>query len=257
MSVPLFSIITVSYNSEKTIARTIESVLHQTYKDYEYIIIDGASTDSTVDIIKSYIDKFDGKLSFVSEKDNGIYDAMNKGISKTNGQLIGIINSDDWYEENTLEILEECYSNNHCRDGVYYGILMNYIDGLPYRATGYHHNYLHEAIISHPSTFISRSIYLAFGLFRNEYRLAADYELMFRLLKNHVCFHFIPKILSNFSLGGSTDKHKLLSELETFKIKREYAYLNTRQYYKATISLRIQYLFISKFKKIFKYLFRV
>jgi glycosyltransferase involved in cell wall biosynthesis len=95
-----FSIITVCYNSEKTIERTITSLRNQTYQNFEYIIIDGGSTDSTLEIIKKNLDVVS---ILVSEKDEGIYDAMNKGIDLASGEIIGIINSDDWYENDTLE----------------------------------------------------------------------------------------------------------------------------------------------------------
>ena len=92
----LFSIITVCFNSEKTIEQTIKSVLEQSFQNYEYIIVDGASKDCTVDIIRRYEPMFKGKLKWISEPDNGIYDAMNKGIGMARGELIGIINSDDY-----------------------------------------------------------------------------------------------------------------------------------------------------------------
>ncbi len=95
---PKVSIVTPCLNSEKTIRDTIESVLYQTYKNIEYIIVDGSSTDNTVKIIKEYLPKFHGRMKFVSEKDNGIYNAMNKGIKMSSGNIIGIINSDDYYE---------------------------------------------------------------------------------------------------------------------------------------------------------------
>ena len=97
-----FSIITVCFNSEKTIERTIRSVLNQTFSDYEYIIVDGASKDDTMKIVKSYEDKFDGRLHYISEPDKGIYDAMNKGIRLAQGEIIGIVNSDDWLEDDSL-----------------------------------------------------------------------------------------------------------------------------------------------------------
>ena len=97
---PYFSIITVCYNSEKTIERTITSLRNQSYQNFEYIIIDGGSTDSTLEIIKKNLDVVS---ILVSEKDEGIYDAMNKGIDLASGEIIGIINSDDWYENDTLE----------------------------------------------------------------------------------------------------------------------------------------------------------
>lgn len=98
---PLISIVTVSFNSEKTIRQTIESVLNQTYTNIEYNIVDGASTDRTVEIATQYKDDFEAKgIKYIitSEKDKGIYDAMNKGIARSHGEIVGLINSDDWYE---------------------------------------------------------------------------------------------------------------------------------------------------------------
>ena len=100
---PQFSIITICYNSSATIERTIKSVLAQTFTDYEYIIVDGGSKDSTLDIVKKYEPLFDGRMKWKSEPDKGIYDAMNKGISRSSGTIIGIVNSDDWLEADALE----------------------------------------------------------------------------------------------------------------------------------------------------------
>ena len=97
------SIITPCLNSETTIRDTIESVIRQSYQNMEYIIVDGGSTDRTVEIIEEYMDVFAGRLRYISEKDNGIYDAMNKGIQRASGSVIGIINSDDWYEPEAVE----------------------------------------------------------------------------------------------------------------------------------------------------------
>lgn len=99
------SIITACYNSEKTIERTLKSVLAQTYSNYEYIIIDGMSTDDTLKIIDAYRNAFGSKLKVVSERDSGIYNAMNKGIKMASGELVGIINSDDWYEPDALQTI--------------------------------------------------------------------------------------------------------------------------------------------------------
>ncbi len=110
MNNPLVTIVTVCYNSEKTIKDTIESVLNQTYTNLEYILVDGDSKDNTVGIIKSYEKKFKDKgtsYKWISEPDKGIYDAMNKGIDMASGEVVGIINSDDWYEKNTTQIIVE------------------------------------------------------------------------------------------------------------------------------------------------------
>ena len=113
------SIITVCFNSEKTIRRTIESVLYQTYPNIEYIIVDGKSTDGTVDIVKEYLPAFQKRLRYVSERDKGIYDAMNKGIRLSAGDVIGIINSDDFYEPDAVENIVKYADRGSCQ--VLYG----------------------------------------------------------------------------------------------------------------------------------------
>lgn len=109
---PFFSIITVCFNSATTIERTIKSILNQNFSDYEYIIVDGGSTDETIGIIKKYEPLFQGRLKWKSESDKGIYDAMNKGILRSEGTIIGIVNSDDWLEYDTLQTVWE--ENRYC-----------------------------------------------------------------------------------------------------------------------------------------------
>jgi len=253
---PFFSIITVSYNSVKTIAQTIESVLNQPFADFEYLIIDGGSTDGTVELAKSYQARFGDRLIIVSEKDDGIYDAMNKGLNLAKGEMIGIVNSDDWYDRTTMQRVADQFVALK-RSGVYYGLLMNYIGDQEYCATGYHHNFLHENIVSHPTCFISRSVYKQYGCFDLQYKLAADYDLMLRLYKNNVPFFFIPHVLAHFRMGGSTDKYKIKSKKETFKILFKYGYLTKRRYYKSLTSSYVQYFFRKMFVNSIKRTFNV
>ena len=125
---PLFSIITVSYNSQQTITKTIDSVLNQTCKDFEYIIIDGNSSDKTISIIKSYEKKFGNKLRWISEKDKGIYDAMNKGITLSMGDFIWLVNSDDWLEIDALNQVSKKISEIHDVDNTIITGWMNVVD---------------------------------------------------------------------------------------------------------------------------------
>lgn len=126
---PFFSIITISFNSEKTIERTINSVLAQTCKNYEYIVVDGNSKDATLDIIKKYEPMFEGRMSWKSEPDKGIYDAMNKGIRRSKGDIIGIVNSDDWLEPNALENVWNAFEENgKSLDAVYCGWIKFHYD---------------------------------------------------------------------------------------------------------------------------------
>ena len=122
MNNPLVSIITVVYNGEKHIEQTINSVLNQTYSNIEYIIIDGDSTDNTLNIIKKYEDKI---AHFISEKDSGIYNAMNKGLALTKGEIISILNADDYYFENTLQQVVDIFSTSQS-DIVYGNMAVSY-----------------------------------------------------------------------------------------------------------------------------------
>lgn len=194
------SVITVSYNSAKTIRKTIESVLGQNYDALEYIIIDGGSTDETVDILEEY---GSGISYWVSEKDQGIYDAMNKGIKKCNGEIVAFLNSDDWYENNILEIVARYYEET-CGDilyGNYFWIgdgekrLMETEDGIT-NAIHYEWPFCHQAM------FFKRKLYDEIGLFDLSYRISADYEWVLRAYIKGSKFVHIPTPICTFIAGG-------------------------------------------------------
>lgn len=225
----LFSVITVAYNSEDTIKDTIESVLNQTYKNYEYIVIDGGSSDRTLEIIKEYEKVFEGKLKYVSEPDNGIYDAMNKGIDMAKGELIGIINSDDWYETDALENVIEQYQEYDYT--LYYGYMrtIDGVNGKTIRCAIYNHEYIQDAMINHPTVFASKKIYERFGKFDCQYKSSADYEWVIRLVKEkEIRFITIEKIQANFRTGGMSEKVQALKE--TMKIKYRHGLMTKMQY---------------------------
>ncbi len=243
----LFTIITPSFNSEKTISKTISSILNQTFQDYEYIVIDGCSTDNTIDIIKSYEPLFKGRLHWVSEKDSGIYNAMNKGIIASKGNILGIVNSDDWLESNTLEIVKD-------------NVISNNLDlSTPFVITGemrFHYKneksviiktslkrYEHYAKVyrmglNHPATFVSKETYNKYGIFDENLRLFADADLTVRFYNNRVPTVFVNSVLSNMLDGGA-------SNVYSNKIKQDEKYIlkkhckSNLEYYKLFLIRRL------------------
>lgn len=224
---PLFSIITVCYNSSKTIEKTIESVLNQNFDNYEYLIIDGQSTDGTINIVESYQEKFGGKLRIVSEKDNGIYDAMNKGISLAKGKLIGLINSDDYYESDALKKVSDAYEGYEY--SIVYGMIRTLKNGIENSVYFKSHLFIEEDMIAHPSCFISKKIYDEYGAYSLEYPYSADYEFMLRI-RNEQKIRYYPlyEIISNFSADGVSGQTK--GYLDTMRLKKNYGFIGRLQY---------------------------
>jgi glycosyltransferase involved in cell wall biosynthesis len=221
----MITIITVVYNAEETIRDTIESVCNQTVLPKEYIIIDGLSTDGTLNIVKSYMQRFPF-IKLISEKDAGIYDAMNKGLSMATGELIGIINSDDWYELNALEKMGKAYATYG--SGVYFGILRKIKNGLDYYLERTSQDFVSERMIPHPTTFVSRDIYEKYGVFDLKYKYAADLEWVLRLAKCQVPFRHLDDIIANFRIGGASDSPK--AEIESLSILKSYGNISPKQF---------------------------
>ncbi len=202
----LVTVISVSCNSEKTIRKTIESVLNQTYDEIEYIIVDGASTDKTVEIAESYRDKFEQKgyiLKIVSEPDKGMYDALNKGAKLASGELVGQINTDDWYEEDAVEKMAEFYKKENY--DVAWGdlrivrhsgdIIKKAKIGKLWTTTGW----------CHPSMFSKREMLLKYPYpLINMYD---DFDYITRVYKDNNKVLTINELISNFSLGGMSTKN--------------------------------------------------
>lgn len=227
MSNPLISIITVCYNSEKTIRNTLDSVLNQSYDNYEYIIVDGMSTDSTLQIIDEYKERFKEKLVFISEKDNGIYDAMNKGIKLAKGSIIGIINSDDWYEENAFEKIRSNFNSSEMQ--VIYGMQRLIKNENEFEVVIKNHEFIEERMITHPTCFISKRIYEKYGMYNLDYKISADYEFMLRIRdKKDITYTKVYDIIANFRVGGASSTENGLRE--TAKIKYIYNLLGRKQY---------------------------
>lgn len=202
-----FSIITVCYNSISTIQQTIESVLNQTYSDFEYLVIDGGSNDGTVEILE----KFNGKLKYISEKDEGIYDAMNKGLKMANGEIIGMIGSDDFYPSNdVLEKVAEAFEI--FKTDSIYGDKQYVNPGHENQIVRYwkvgeysKENWLNGWMPPHLSFYLKKSVYDKFGFYRTDMKCSADYELMLRMLyKNNVSSQYLPKVLMTMRNGGTS-----------------------------------------------------
>lgn len=182
------SIITATWNSAGTLRYTFDSLLSQTYTDYEYIVVDGLSKDGTLDIIKEYEGKFCGKMRYISEKDKGLYDAMNKGLKMATGDVIGILNSDDFYTSNDiLEVVARSIKENNV-DAVYGDIHFVNSDDLTKCVRYYSSSIFSRWLMrfgfmpAHPSFYCKREIYEKYGAFNTKYRIAADFDSLFRFI---------------------------------------------------------------------------
>lgn len=203
------SIITVCYNSAATIRDTIESVLAQDYADIEYIIVDGASRDNTLQIVHEY----SGRIAKVlSEPDKGIYDAMNKGIKMATGDVVGILNSDDFYEQtDVVSQIAAAFETDRQTEIVFGDLVFVKPDNLE-KITRFYSlpNYLPWKLRfgwmpPHPATFIRKEVYDKFGLYKTDFKIAADYELFVRmLLVNKVSFTHLNKVLIRMRSGGAS-----------------------------------------------------
>ncbi len=207
------SLITVTFNSGGTLRDTIQSVLSQTYYDIEYIIVDGHSQDNTVDIIKEYEPLFHGRLKWISEKDQGLYDAMNKGFKMATGEIVGIINSDDLLAESgVIGKVIDCFKDHKDIDCVYADLY--YVSQhdtskiVRHWITGKQRSFSKGWHPAHPTFYVKRDIYSKYGLFDLDFKFAADFELMLRLVeKEHIKTFYLPEPLVRMRLGGTTSKN--------------------------------------------------
>ena len=205
------SIITATYYSERTLKDTMESILRQTYQDYEYIIIDGASKDGTLDLIREYEPRFCGKMRYLSEPDKGIYDAMNKGFAMATGDISGILNSDDFYtSDDVLQSVVDGFGGEYV-DAVYADIhYVNYEDvtkSVRYYSSGILHRWMMRfgMMPAHPSFYCRKAVYDQYGSFDTTYRIAADFDILVRLLFIHrIRTRYISKDFVTMRMGGAS-----------------------------------------------------
>jgi glycosyltransferase involved in cell wall biosynthesis len=214
------SIITVSFNSAKTIRQTIESVLAQDYADLEYIVVDGASKDGTLDILKSFGDK----INFISEPDEGIYDALNKGLKMASGEIIGTIGGDDFYP-NSQVISQVVGTFHEAKTDAVYGDkqYINMGDDetiVRYWRSGEYarENWLRGWMPPHLSFYLKKSAFEKFGYYTTDFTCSGDYELMLRMLyKNKLTAKYLPKVVMTMRNGGTSTaswKHRYRANME-------------------------------------------
>lgn len=228
------SIVTVTYNSEKTLRDTFESILSQTYRPLQYVIVDGLSTDSTMAIVREYADRFldSGiEFSFHSEKDEGISDAFNKGIRRADGDLIGIINSDDLLADHALETLAQAYEDGVC---VYYGNCIIFNDSSSDRYVAVPKTDLERLRwamgLYHPACFVRKDTYEALGLFRTDLKYCMDRELLLRFHVNGAIFKYVDAALACYREGGVNQKNYRLNLKEGTRVSIEYGMSAPRAY---------------------------
>lgn len=223
---PLISIITVVYNGEKYLEQTINSVINQTYKNIEYLIIDGGSTDGTIDIIK----KYENHISYwISEPDKGLYDAMNKGILKAKGELIGMINSDDWYEHKTVELMANAYMKNPSKSIFHadrYDIDENGNKKIKrFNPSVFKFKY-YGMTYNHPSMFITKNEY-NIHLYDTKLRSLSDNQFVLEaFLRDSSTLFYINEVVVNYRLDGISSSLSKSQKLKEGFIARKNAKLS-------------------------------
>lgn len=205
------SIVTATYNSRQTVCDTLKSVLLQSYTDYEYIVIDGGSKDGTVDIIREYEPLFGGRMKWISEPDKGIYDAMNKGIGMATGDVVGLLNSDDFYTANNVlsrvasafsdASLDAVYGDIHFVNDCNLKKCVRYYSSKPFHRCWMRFGFMP----AHPSFYCRRCVYERYGVFDLSYKVAADFECLLRLIFIHrIKTKYLPMDFVTMRTGGAS-----------------------------------------------------
>lgn len=214
-----FSIITVTYNSEKTLKRAMESVIYQTMPPIEYIIVDGVSKDRTLEIANSYkkIAHDRGiELKIISEPDEGIYDAMNKGINLAKGDVVGMINSDDYYEKDAIAKVNRVYEKKGF-DLFFADLYMHMQNGKTFVKHAKNRKYMTSRDWNHPTTFITKEMYRKYKYSNNS--IHDDYDLILRMKKDGVRVEVLNEPIANFTMNGVSHKKSVKGAIDRIKIK--------------------------------------
>lgn len=222
------SIITVAYNSEASIGRTMESVLGQEgirrKFELEYLIIDGKSKDRTVEVAESYRKELEEKgvsLRIVSEPDSGIYDAMNKGIRLAQGEIIGILNSDDWYEPDTIGTVVDTYAREKC-DLMYANIRIHREDGSVFVKKARLRRFETSRDWNHPTTFVRAELYKEFPF--RDLGIHDDYGFFLQMKRQGRKIVVVDRVLANFRMGGASNRKSLKAAKKRIRDRYRYCY---------------------------------
>lgn len=259
----IISIITATYNSASTIKGTLDSVINQTYKDIEYWIIDGGSTDGTISILRSYEETFNGRMHWISESDKGIYDAMNKGIQRATGDVVGLLNSDDMLAaDDVLETIAAKFEK-HKVDCIFGNLLMVNAEntdklfriwqGRPYPENGFLKGW-HPA---HPTFYCKRECYERYGLYDISFKIAADFELMLRFIeKNKISTYFLNEFIVKMRMGGASTgsiHNIMLGRKDILRAFKKNGYkINAFTYYTKRIIPKILNVFITMVHNLYR-----
>ena len=251
MHYPKITIITIVLNGEKHLERCLKSIVSQNYPNLEYIVIDGESIDGTLQIIEKYR-SFISKI--ISEKDKGISDAFNKGIRLATGEIIGIINADDWLEKDILIRLVEPFKYNN---EIVYGKINQWYSNSVLVAHANHKLLNKRMTLNHPAVFAKRNVYHKFGYFNLDFRIAMDYEWLLRCYINHVKFEYLDVVMVNMDMSGLSMQNWRKGLLEVQKAKNMHLDkpIQTKLYYWYQVfSTYFSVLFInSPFKTVFHF----
>ncbi|MFH1593446.1 MAG: glycosyltransferase family 2 protein [Candidatus Omnitrophota bacterium] len=250
------SVITSVYNNEACIEGCVKSVLDQTYKDIEYIVVEGGSTDGTPMVINKYRDSIS---ILVSGRDRGMYDALNKGIKLASGDVIGILNADDLYvNENVIQEVMNAF-DEHGTDSVYGDLV--YVSKEDsnkviryWKAGTYKRELLKKGwMVPHPTFFVKRSVYEKYGYFDTNFKISADYEIILRFLYMHgIATHYIPKVLVKMCMGGVSNRgfrNIIIKSIEDYRAWKIYG-INKRLFTIAGKNImKIPQFFLKRFKE--------
>jgi glycosyltransferase involved in cell wall biosynthesis len=246
------SIITVVYNRAATIERAIRSVLNQSYRNIEYVIVDGASTDGTMTVVDQYSDKI---TTVISEKDAGMYDALNKGIKAATGDIVGILHADDEFaSEHIIQQVVDKFQGNPVIDAVYGDVGFVHAE-QPHKIIRYYSSAIFKTNLfkfgfmpAHPTFFCYRRFFEQFGYYRTDLEIAADFDLLLRFLRKHQLFTvYIPEMLVKMNMGGKSTNGisstiKINKELKRIlsehKLPSSYVRLYSRYFIKVSEFLR-------------------